>query len=202
MCRERGDAAYWTRREGARREQPLRAELVTPGGVGYTGPMDAIVRLAERRDLEQLGRLGALLVTTHHAFDAHRFFAPRGDVEEGYARFLGQELENPEAVIYVAERSGAAEPDLLGYVYAGLEAPSWKELRDAAGFIHDLVVRPDARGRGLAKLLLERASEWLEQRGAPRVMLWAAEQNGPAQRLFERVGFRRTMVEMTRERRG
>jgi ribosomal protein S18 acetylase RimI-like enzyme len=31
------------------------------------------------------------------------------------------------------------------------------------------------------------------------VVLWTAEQNRDAQRLFERLGFRRTMVEMTRE---
>jgi hypothetical protein len=35
--------------------------------------------------------------------------------------------------------------------------------------------------------------------GAPRVMLWTAEQNDSAQRLFARLGFRRTMIEMTRE---
>jgi RimJ/RimL family protein N-acetyltransferase len=30
-------------------------------------------------------------------------------------------------------------------------------------------------------------------------MLWTAEPNAGAQRLFERLGFRRTMVEMTKE---
>ena len=43
------------------------------------------------------------------------------------------------------------------------------------------------------------AADWLEDHGAPRVMLWSAEANPDAQRLFERLGFRRTMVEMTRE---
>jgi len=43
------------------------------------------------------------------------------------------------------------------------------------------------------------ALEWLESRGAPRVVLMSASRNEGAQRLFERLGFRRTMVEMTRE---
>ena len=30
-------------------------------------------------------------------------------------------------------------------------------------------------------------------------MLWTAQKNVPAQRLFDRLGFRRTMIEMTRE---
>jgi RimJ/RimL family protein N-acetyltransferase len=40
---------------------------------------------------------------------------------------------------------------------------------------------------------------WLKAHGAPRVMLWTAERNHAAQRLFEQAGFRRTMIEMTRE---
>jgi ribosomal protein S18 acetylase RimI-like enzyme len=39
----------------------------------------------------------------------------------------------------------------------------------------------------------------LADRGAPRVVLSTAERNGAAQRLFELAGFRRTMVEMTRD---
>ena len=43
------------------------------------------------------------------------------------------------------------------------------------------------------------AVEWLRSRGMPRVILWTADGNTGAQRLFEQRGFRRTMVEMTRE---
>ena len=97
--------------------------------------------------------------------------------------------------MFVAERAGA----IVGYVYAGLEPTSWKELRDAAGFIHDVVVEDSSRRLGIASSLLDRAIEWLRAHGAPRVMLWTAEQNPAAQNLFARLGFRRTMIEMTRE---
>ena len=40
----------------------------------------------------------------------------------------------------------------------------------------------------------------LEARVAPRAVLSTAERNEKAQRLFDRAGFRRTMIEMTRER--
>jgi len=51
----------------------------------------------------------------------------------------------------------------------------------------------------VATLLIEAATEWLRSQGAPRVVLWTAEQNAVALRLFSRMGFRRTMVEMTKE---
>ena len=158
---------------------------------------DILIRPAEPSDLPALGRLGATLVRIHHAFDPARFMAPGAGVESGYQWFLGTQLDEPDVVIYVAERAGA----VVGYVYAGMEPQSWKELRDAAGFIHDVVVEEPARGQGIATRLLDAAATWLEQHGAPRVMLWTAERNPTAQRLFERAGFRRTMIEMTRERR-
>ena len=39
------------------------------------------IRRAEKRDLPALGRLGAMLVRGHHAFDPARFLAPMPGVE-------------------------------------------------------------------------------------------------------------------------
>jgi ribosomal protein S18 acetylase RimI-like enzyme len=156
---------------------------------------EVIIRPATPSDVPSLGRLGALLVRGHHAFDPARFMAPGPSIEEGYGWFLGSQLADPDVVVLVAERAGA----VVGYVYAGLEPQSWKELRDAAGFVHDVVVDETARRAGIAARLVEQAAHWLEQRGAPRVLLWTAEPNSVAQRLFARLGFRRTMIEMTRE---
>ena len=121
--------------------------------------------------------------------------APRGDPESGYAWFLGTQLKEDDVAVFVAERSGV----VIGYVYAGLEPQSWKELRDTAGFVHDVVVAPEAQRLGIASALVESACDWFRSVGAPRVVLWTAEKNDPAQRLFARLGFRRTMIEMTRE---
>ncbi len=153
------------------------------------------IRPATPADLPALGRLGALLLRVHHAFDPRRFMAPRDHAEQGYARFLGSQLGDPETVVLVAEREGV----VVGYVYAGLEPQSWKELRDACGFVHDVAVDEAARRDGAATALLAAAEDWLRQHGAPRVVLWTADRNAAAQRLFERAGFRRTMLEMTKE---
>jgi GNAT superfamily N-acetyltransferase len=153
------------------------------------------IRRAEPADAPVLGRLGAVLVRQHHAFDRDRFMAPSPDVERGYAAFLRHELNDADVVVLVAEVDGAP----VAYVYAGLEPRSWKELREPAGFIHDLVVDEPFRRHGIAAALLEAAAAWLCDHGAPRIMLWSAEMNAPARRLFARLGFRATMVEMTRE---
>jgi GNAT superfamily N-acetyltransferase len=154
-----------------------------------------IVRRAEERDLEAVGRLGARLLRDHYEFDRLRFMAPRGNTEAGYAWFLGTQLERDDAVVFVADRAG----QVVGYVYAGIEPQSWKELRDEAGFIHDVFVDESARRCGAATALLEAAAAWLAGRGMPRIVLWTAAPNEAARRLFARLGFRHTMTELTRE---
>jgi GNAT superfamily N-acetyltransferase len=158
-------------------------------------PTGITIRRATEADVPSLGRLGALLIRTHYGFDRHRFLPPGSNPEAGYGRFLRSQLHGDDMAVFVAEREGV----VIGYVWAGLEPISWKELRDACGFIHDIVVEEPGRRSGAATALLDAAIDWVKGKGAPRVMLWTADQNHGAQRLFERLGFRRTMVEMTRE---
>jgi ribosomal protein S18 acetylase RimI-like enzyme len=155
----------------------------------------ATIRPAAPTDLPAIGRLGALLVRTHHDFDPERFLAATPQTEHAYASFLGTQLEEPNVVILIAERDG----DVLGYTYAGVEGYDYMSLRGPAGVLHDIVVDPAHRGRGVGRMLLDATLAAVEARGAPRVVLSTAERNEPAQRLFARAGFRRTMIEMTRE---
>ncbi len=153
------------------------------------------IRRATEDDLTTLGRLGAVLLRTHHAFDAQRFMAPGSNPEAGYAAFLRTQFQSDDVAVFVAEHQGA----VIGYVYAGIEPQSWKELRERAGFIHDIVVEESGRRSGVAAMLIQTALEWMRGRGLTHAMLWTATHNDAAQHLFTRLGFRETMIEMTRE---
>jgi ribosomal protein S18 acetylase RimI-like enzyme len=65
--------------------------------------------------------------------------------------------------------------------------------------LYDIVVDPAHRRQGVGRMLLDATLDALKARGAPRVVLSTADRNLAAQRLFDRAGFRRTMIEMTRE---
>lgn len=159
--------------------------------------MDAAVtiRPAMQADLTAIGKLGALLVRTHHDFDPKRFVAATAGTEQGYGAFLGTQLDKPNVIVLVAERDG----DVIGYSYAGVEGNDYMSLRGPAGVLYDIVVDPAHREQGVGRRLLDATMEALKARGAPRVLLSTAEQNAAAQRLFARAGFRRTMIEMTKE---
>jgi ribosomal protein S18 acetylase RimI-like enzyme len=153
------------------------------------------VRPATPADLAAIGRLGALLVRLHHDLDPDRFIAATPQTERSYGSFLGSQLAEPGIVVLVAERAG----EVVGYTYAGIEGTDYMSLRGPAGALYDILVDPAHRGRGVGRMLLDATLEALRAKGAPRVVLSTAEGNEPAQRLFARAGFRRTMIEMTRE---
>ena len=150
------------------------------------------IRPATKADQAALGRLGAALMRQHHASDPRRFILTDRP-EEGYGRFLVSQPANPDYLVLVAERSN----EVVGYVLAGLEPTSWKDLRGPCGFIHDVYVHESARRQGIAHDLLRAAIEWAHSKGRSQVVLYSKTGNEAAQRLFAKLGFRDTMVEMT-----
>jgi ribosomal protein S18 acetylase RimI-like enzyme len=164
-------------------------------GTEFRADTSVVIRPAGPGDLPALSRLGALLVQEHHDFDPRRFISATARTELGYASWLGSQLAEPDVIVLVAERVG----DVLGYVYGAVEGHDYMSLRGPAGVLHDIVVDPAHRREGVGRLLLDSAVKALESRGVPCIVLWTATRNAPAQRLFERAGFRPTMVEMTRD---
>jgi ribosomal protein S18 acetylase RimI-like enzyme len=156
------------------------------------------IRPARREDLAAASKLAAALVREHHAYDPLRFMCIE-PLEEGYERFLRSQLERDDVVLLVAARRIALDEVVVGYLLASLEDRDWSDLRDACGKIHDVYVDGSVRRRGVASRLVEEAVKRLEAIGAPRVVLMAAWRNEDARKLFERLGFRPTMVELTRE---
>jgi ribosomal protein S18 acetylase RimI-like enzyme len=158
-------------------------------------PSGVIIRRATRADVPAIGRLAALLVKTHHDFDQRRFIAPTPNTAAGYGSFLGSQLDERNVVVLVA----VEDEQVIGYTYAGVEGSDWMSLRGRAGVLHDILVDAEHRSRGVGRMLLDATVALLKSLGAPQLVLWTAEGNEAAQRLFTSAGFRRTMVEMTRD---
>jgi ribosomal protein S18 acetylase RimI-like enzyme len=175
-------------------------------------PRSATIRPAVKDDMPAVGQLAARLVRFHHALDPRRFLCVE-PVEPGYQRWLTHELSDPKAVLVVAEEAGTGAGEtaapggaavgspgtIVGYAYGRLEPRDWNALLDAFGALHDVYVAEEARAQGIGAALVEAVARELKLLGAPRIVLSTATQNSAAQRLFDRLGFRPTMIEMTRE---
>lgn len=149
-------------------------------------------------DLPAAAKLAARLVRLHHEYDPLRFMSIE-PLEAGYERFLRSQIDREGVVLLVAVASRGGEDIVVGYLLGSLEDRNWSDLRDACGKIHDIYVDETVRRQDVATRLVEDALGALRDLGAPRVLLMTAWQNEPARRLFARLGFRPTMIEMTRE---
>jgi ribosomal protein S18 acetylase RimI-like enzyme len=154
-----------------------------------------VIRRATRADLPHIGRLGALLVAAHHEFDERRFLAATSRTKDGYAHFLGTQIDASDAVVLVAEEGAG----VIGYAYVAVESYHYMSLRGPAGLLHDIIVDPERRRHGVGRRLLEAAVAYVQSRGLSQIVLSTAQRNEAAQGFFAGVGFRRTMVEMTRD---
>lgn len=155
---------------------------------------DITVRDARRPDLEALGEFGACLMAMHHNWDPERFIRTDTGTPKKYADWLGRQLGAAGALVLVAETATG----VVGYTYSTLEGYDYMSLRGPAGVLQDIFVDPVARKNGVGRKLYEVTANKLVAAGAHQIVLSTAYRNRVARRFFSSVGFRPTMVEMTK----
>lgn len=117
-------------------------------------------------------------------FDGYRvFYGKPSDIAKARA-FLEERLVNDESVIFLA-RDG--DGSALGFtqLYPCFSSVSARRL----WILNDLFVSPNARRRGVARALLERAREHGLHTGVVRLTLQTAHDNAQAQALYESLGW-------------
>jgi ribosomal protein S18 acetylase RimI-like enzyme len=140
-----------------------------------------------RAKIEDLPHLVAL-------FGAYREFYRQTPTPADEREFLAARLEREEAVVFLAERDGAAVGFTLLY-------PSFSSLSlRPIWVLNDLYVLPAERRHGVGALLLRHALEFARASGADYLTLETAKDN-PARRLYEAEGWRRDEEFLHYERR-
>ena len=120
-------------------------------------------------------------------FDAYRQsyrLPPDADLAQG---FIAERLSRGDSVIFLAIEGSAA----AGFVQLYPLFSSTATRPGRLWLLNDLFVTPEARGRGVARALMERARALAAQTGATGLFLQTARENAPAQRLYEALGYRR-----------
>jgi GNAT superfamily N-acetyltransferase len=133
----------------------------------------ATVRLAETRDLDQLADL----------FDQYRQFYECPPNMSAAKNWIADNLERGRSTIFAAD-DGA---QLLGFtqLYPALCSVDLVEYY----VLYDLFVTPSARRQGVARALMNAASEWAKAQGAARLDLETARDNAPGQALYRDLGY-------------
>ena len=141
------------------------------------------VRRVGPRDLDRVVGLWSALIGHHEALDPHWRAAPGAEDER--RRLLARLLADADAAVLVWEEEG----DLLGFCAAQIEVGPPTVAERARAEITDLFVSEDARRRGIGRRLVEAVTDWLRERGVPRVEVRVAVRNAEGQAFWRALGY-------------
>ena len=130
-------------------------------------------RLAESSDLDQLADL----------FDQYRQFYECPPDLSAAKNWIAENFERGRSTIFAADDGY----QLIGFtqLYPALCSV---DLVDYF-VLYDLFVAPSARRQGIARALMNTASEWAKAQGAARLDLETAQDNHPGQALYRDLGY-------------
>ncbi len=120
-----------------------------------------------------------------HLFNDYLLFYGRTSNLAGATAFLRARLTAHESMVFLADTGNA----LAGFVQL---YPSWSSLALAPSYIlYDLYVAPVHRRAGIARKLIDAATDYARQQGACSVSLQTHVDNHNAQALYEALGWTR-----------
>jgi GNAT superfamily N-acetyltransferase len=124
-------------------------------------------------------------------FDAYRQFYKQASDLEGARAYLLDRLSHGEATVFIAYDGTRAVGFTL--LYDTFTSVAMKPLC----ILNDLYTIPEARGKGTATALIARACEHAVAKGSFRLRLRTAQDNVTAQRVYEKLGFKRDEIYFT-----
>ncbi|MFN4319329.1 MAG: GNAT family N-acetyltransferase [Aquificaceae bacterium] len=103
---------------------------------------------------------------------------------EDVQAYLNWLFRRDVAGIWVVEEDGM----IVGFVASD---GNWFSKREGkvVGAIHELVVLPQYRNKGIGKALVEKAIEYFKSRGLDTVELWVGDRNTQALEFYKSLGF-------------
>lgn len=112
-----------------------------------------------------------------------------GDVAaEPTFRLLESLINANEGEMFIAEEGGAFVGYAAGFILRD-ENPAETEDSNVCGYINDVYVVPDRRGRGIASLLLRAVEDYLRAKGMARLRINTLVANESAKRAYLKNGF-------------
>ncbi|MCS7285858.1 MAG: GNAT family N-acetyltransferase [Anaerolineae bacterium] len=98
-------------------------------------------------------------------------------------RYLNWLYKGDPSGFFVVKEEGK----VVGFVSAHSR---WFWGKEIVGEIHELVISPAYRRRGLGTALLSHIIKFLRSKKRKRIGLWVGKENKPAKRLYRKFGFR------------
>lgn len=139
-----------------------------------------------------LDDLPTLLTFEEGIIVAERPFDPTLRKEPFHYYDLGARIQDPDAAIVVAVDG----TKLVGSGSAIIRNAEKYNQHVRYSFLGFMFVEPEYRGRGINSLIIDYLVKWSDARGLSEIRLQVYDENLPAIKAYERVGFRKILTEM------
>ncbi|MAF26301.1 MAG: GNAT family N-acetyltransferase [Gemmatimonadota bacterium] len=144
------------------------------------------VRGARLSDEDGLLALAEKEMVSQEALDAR--FAVRADARSHYVLYLRRQMRGPDSSVFVACRTNGGKEEVAGLMVAGIRRQeSIFELR-RYGYISDLIVAEELRGRGVGRALYDKAGSWIAGHGVPVLRMHVASRSESARGFWRAMG--------------
>jgi ribosomal protein S18 acetylase RimI-like enzyme len=143
-------------------------------------PEGVTIRKARDEELETIKRLSVKQTTLE--LDEYERQERKLTEEDDYKR-LEVFFKKEGNEFYVAESEGK----MAGYVWFGVSERPFSGLK--VGWIYDIEVLPEFRGKGIGEALMKHAMRISKERGYAQMGLMVNEKNKVAWSLYEKLGF-------------
>jgi GNAT superfamily N-acetyltransferase len=145
-----------------------------------------LIRTASETDLEILLAFERGIIAAERPFDS--------TLKEGEIHYydLGQLIVRPDAEVIVAE----IDHEVVGSGYALIRQAQDYLQHSHYAYLGFMYVKPEHRGKGINRLILESLKQWALSQGIKEIRLEVYEDNVMARKAYEKAGFKGNLLEM------
>jgi ribosomal protein S18 acetylase RimI-like enzyme len=148
------------------------------------------IRKATLQDLEVLHELQLELAKYEYKLDKNLKNPLR--VKEQYYKYYKRKFKNEDCRFFVAEENRK----VIGYIVGWIERLPGIYRHKKRGYVADVFVLEEHRGKGVGKKLLEALLKWFKSQKVRWIRLSVYSNNTNAVKVWKKLGFKDYVIEM------
>ena len=123
------------------------------------------------------------------SLDKRKVIILKKNYRDDYFAYIISECKKHEGVIFIAEEGGHAIGLVVAKIFQDGTEYNLTTSCPKIGFISDLVVKKDKRGKGIGKILIEKAERYFSEKKCEYTQLEVFAPNERALELYKKLGF-------------
>ncbi|MBI4149887.1 GNAT family N-acetyltransferase [Candidatus Woesearchaeota archaeon] len=119
---------------------------------------------------------------------------PAKDAAPRFTKWVKKWIRSPQGCVLLGEVNGKPAGYSLNYIKDGIPVYAIKKL----GYISDLYVKPEYRGKGVSSRLKDATFQWFKKKDIKYVEIGFHTENQKAHRIYKKWGFADYITQMRR----